>query len=58
MVSKGGFTADKTELNSNEHTCTKLTQLQDALLVTRVGATKLIGCSSQVQFGLSAVNKS
>ena len=40
--SKTAFTADK--LNRTELTCTKLTQLHDALLVTRVSVTKLIGC--------------
>ena len=40
------FTA--AELNSTELTCIKLTQLDDALLVTRVGVTKVIGCSATV----------
>ena len=37
----------------------ELTQLHDALLVTRVSVTKLIGCSSQtgVQFSSSDVNE-
>ena len=38
---KAVFTAD--ELNWTELTCTKLTQLHDTLLVTRVGVRKLIG---------------
>ena len=48
-------------------TCTKLTQLHDASLVTRVSVTKLIGCRaavrtvqfancSSVQFSSSTVN--
>jgi len=31
-----------------ELTCNKLTQLHDALLVTRVSVTKLIGCTAAV----------
>ena len=50
-------------MNWTEMTCTKLTQLHDALLVTRVSVTKLIGCRaavhalrfSSVQFSSSAV---
>jgi len=42
------FTAD--ELNWTELTCTKMTQLHDALLVTCVGVTKLIGwCRAAVR---------
>jgi len=41
------FTAD--ELNWTELTCTKLTQLHDSLLVTRVGVTQLIGCRAAVR---------
>jgi len=52
------------ELNWTELTCTKLTQLHDELLVTRVSITKLIGCRaagralqfSSVQISSSAVN--
>ena len=32
-----------------EVTCTKLTQLHDMLLVTRVSVTKLIGCRAAVR---------
>jgi len=50
---KAVFTAD--ELNCTELTCTKLTQLNDALLVTRVSSiTKLIGCRAAVQSANSA----
>jgi len=35
-------------MNWTEMTCTKLTQLHDALLVTRVSVTKLIGCRAAV----------
>ena len=41
------FTADK--LNWTKLTCTKMTLLHDALLVTRVSDTKLIGCRSAVR---------
>jgi len=34
----------RTKLNYTELTCIELTQLHDALLVTRVSVTKLIGC--------------
>ena len=40
--------SSRTEVNT-ELTCTKLTQLHDALLVTRVGVTKLIGCRAAVR---------
>ena len=61
-----GVHSDRTERNWTDLTCTKLTQLQDALLVTCASVTKLIGlqcvrelqlanCSS-VQFSSSAVN--
>jgi len=36
-----------TESQQTELTCTKLTLLHDAWLVTRVSVTKLIGCSAQ-----------
>jgi len=39
-----------------EVTCTKLTQLHDTLLVTRVSVTKLIGCRAAVpELQLSSV---
>ena len=37
------------QLNWTELTCTKLTQLHDALLVARVSVTKLIGCRAAVR---------
>ena len=51
---KGGFTAD--ELNWTEVICNKLTQLHDALLVTRVSVTKLIGCCSRTGVQFSSVH--
>jgi len=41
------FTA--AELKRTDLTCTKLTQLPDALLVARVRVTKLIGCRAAVR---------
>jgi len=51
-----GYTAVLSLVHSTL-TCAKLTQLHDALLVTRVSVTKLIGCSSRtgVRFSSSAV---
>jgi len=37
-----------TESRRTELTCTKLTQLHGALLVTRVSVTTLIGCTAAV----------
>ena len=62
MLSNGAVHSGQTELNWPS--CVKLTQLHDALLVTRVSITKLIGCKtarralqfSSVQFSSSAVN--
>jgi len=47
MLSNGTVNSRRTELNWTD--LTKLTQLHDALLVTRVGVTKLIGCRSAVR---------
>ena len=43
--------------NWTELTCNKLTQLHDALLVTRVTVTKLIGCSSRTAVSRTTVRK-
>jgi len=48
------ITAVFTAPNWTELTCTKLTQLHDALLVTRVSVTKLMGCRAAV--GLQFTN--
>jgi len=52
------FALSRVHSRQTELNCTKLTQLYDAWLVTRVSVTKLIGCSARtaVQFSWSAVN--
>ena len=52
-VKDGSQPANWTEWT--ELTCNKLTQLHDAVLVTRVSVTKLIGCSSRTGGEFSSV---